>query len=86
MSETMVGFRSCRDCGETVNCADLVGGLCPACARERVEHLAELQRQYEAAVDAGVAGASARVAEIIRDYQQSERVRLMAVAPAYRVG
>lgn len=81
----MIGYRSCRACGHEVNCADLVGGLCPVCARERVARLADLQVRYQAAVDAGELGASSRVAEIIRDYQRSERVRLKDVPAAYRV-
>lgn len=72
----MIGYLSCRDCGQERNCADLVGGLCSACARERVARLADLQVQYQAAVDAGEPGASSRVAELIRDYQRSERVRV----------
>ncbi len=81
----MIGYRSCRDCGQEVNCADLVGGLCPECARSRTARLADLQRQYEAALEAGEPGASARVAEIIRDYQRSEGVRLQAVPARYRM-
>lgn len=81
----MVGYRSCRACGEEWNCADLVAGLCPACARVRAHRLADLQREYQAAVDAGEAGASARVADLIREYQRSEGVRLQAVPAAYRV-
>lgn len=81
----MIGYRSCRACGHEVNSADLVGGLCPVCARERVAYLANLQVQYQAAVDAGETGASSRVAEIIRDYQRSERVRRKDVPAAYRV-
>ena len=81
----MIGYRSCRACGHEVNCADLVGGLCPICARERVAYLADLQVRYQAAVDAGETGASSRVAEIIRDYQRLERVRLKDVPAAYRV-
>ena len=78
----MTGYRSCRDCGQEVNCADLVGGLCPVCARERIVYLADLQVRYQAAVDAGEPGASSRVAELIRDYQRSERVRLKDVPVA----
>lgn len=81
----MTGYRSCRDCGQEVNCADLVGGLCPVCALERVAYLADLQVRYQAAVDAGEPGASSRVAELIRDYQRSEHVRLKDVPVAYRV-
>ena len=81
----MTGYRSCRDCGQEVNCADLVGGLCPVCARERVAYLADLQVRYQAAVDAGEPGASSRVAELIRDYQRSEHVRLKDVPVAYQV-
>jgi hypothetical protein len=78
----MTGYRSCRDCGQEVNCADLVGGLCPVCARERIVYLADLQVRYQAAVDAGEPGASSRVAELIRDYQRSEHVRLKDVPVA----
>ena len=81
----MIGYLSCRACGQEVNCADLVGGLCPICARERIARLADLQVQYQNAVDAGEPGASSRVAEIIRDYQRSERVRLKDVPAASRV-
>jgi len=81
----MIGYRSCRDCGQEVNCADIVGGLCPVCARKRVARLADLQVQYQAAVDAGEPGTSSRMAELIRDYQRSERVRLRDVPAAYRV-
>lgn len=81
----MIGYLHCRDCGQERNCADLVGGLCPTCARERVARLADLQVRYQTAVDAGEAGASSRVAELIRDYQRSERVRLKDVPATYRV-
>ena len=81
----MIGYLHCRDCGQERNCADLVGGLCPTCARKRVARLADLQVRYQAAVDAGEPGASRRVAELIRDYQRSERVRLKDVPAAYRV-
>ena len=81
----MIGYRNCRSCGQEVNAADLVGGLCPACARERAAWLADLQREYQAAVDAGEAGASARAAELIREYQASEGVRLKDVPACYRV-
>lgn len=81
----MIGYLSCRDCGQERNCADLIGGLCPTCARKRVARLADLQVQYQAAVDTGKPGASSRVAELIRDYQRSERVRLKDVPTAYRV-
>ena len=81
----MIGYRNCRSCGQEVNCADLVGGLCPGCARERAAWLADLQRDYQADVDSEEAGASARVADLIRGYQVSERVRLKDVPAAYRV-
>ena len=81
----MIGYLHCRDCGQERNCADLVGGLCPTCARKRVARLADLQVRYQAAVDAGEVGASSRMAELIRDYQRSERVRLKDVPVAYRV-
>lgn len=81
----MIGYLKCRECGEEYNCADIVGGLCPECARSRIAHLADLQRQYENALRAGEAGASERVAQLIREYQQSERVRLKDVPEAYRV-
>ncbi len=82
----MIGYLSCRSCGQEMNCADLVGGLCPPCARERTAWLADMQRQYQAAVDVGEAGASARVADLIRGYQASEGVRLKDVPARYRVG
>ena len=72
----MIGYLHCRDCGQERNCADLVGGLCPTCARKRVARLADLQVRYQAAVDAGEPGASSRVAELIR---------LKDVPAAYRV-
>lgn len=81
----MIGYLKCRECGEEYNYADIVGGLCPECARSRIAHLADLQRQYESALRAGEAGASERVAQLIREYQQSERVRLKDVPEAYRV-
>ena len=81
----MIGYRSCRDCGQEHNCADLVGGLCPDCAKKRAAHLADLQRQYQGYVDAGHERASAYVAELIRSYQHSEGVRLQAVPAPYRV-
>lgn len=81
----MIGYRSCRECGTEMNCADLVGGLCPVCARSRIVRLADLQVQYQDALEAGDSGASERVADLIRDYQKSEGVRLKDVPPAYRV-
>lgn len=81
----MIGYLKCRDCGKVFNCADLVGGLCPTCAKERVATLAALQREYQAYVDAGHDRASAHVAELIRAYQVSEGVRLKDVPAPYRV-
>lgn len=84
--EMRIGYLNCRDCGEEFNCADLISGLCPTCARKRTDHLAELQREYQKYVDEGHERASAYVAELIRAYQQTERVRLKDVPPRYRVG
>ena len=81
----MIGYRNCRDCQQEFNCADLISGLCPTCAGKRAVRLVDLQHQYQAAVDAGEAGAISRVAEIIREYQLSEGVRLKDVPAAYRV-
>ena len=81
----MIGYRNCRSCGQEANCADLVGGLCPSCARVRAAWLADLQRDYQTAVDTGEDGASARVAELIRGYQVSEGVRLKDVPASYQV-
>lgn len=81
----MIGYLNCRNCGQEINAADLVGGLCPTCAKERAAWLADLQRKYQAAVDAGETGASTRVAELIRDYQISEGVRLKDVPDCYRI-
>lgn len=80
-----IGYRNCRSCGEKYNCADLVSGLCPKCARDRAAVLADLQRQYQDAVDSGDGSASQEVADLIRDYQQSEQVRLKDVSAKYRV-
>lgn len=81
----VIGYLNCRSCGQEVNCADLVGGLCPTCARERAAWLADMQRQYQASVDAGEGEASARVADLIKAYQVSECVRLKDVPACYRV-
>ena len=78
----MTGYIRCRSCFELFNCADLVSGLCPACAKIRADRLSELQRAYQAA---GEPGASEQIADLIRTYQRSEGVRLQAVPPAYRV-
>ena len=75
----MLGYKTCRSCGSLMNCADLVFGLCSRCARERAAYLADLQRDYQAAVDAGDPQASSRVADLIFAYQASEGVRLKDV-------
>lgn len=80
----MLGYKSCRSCGSLMNCADLVSGLCPACARERAARLSDLQRDYQAAVEAGDPAASSRVADLILAYQTSEGVRLRDVSGALR--
>ncbi len=80
-----MGYKACRSCGSLHNCADLISGLCPECARERARVLASYQREYQKAVDAGDFNASQEVSDLIRDYQQSEQVRLQAVALRYRV-
>lgn len=72
----MTGYLRCRSCGAETNCADLVSGFCPVCAQIHVAALADLQRQYDAALAAGDPVASERVAALISDYEQSERVRL----------
>ena len=74
-----------RSCGSIENCADLVSGLCPVCRRERAAHLAQLQSDYQEALQAGDPAASVEIAQLIRDYQQSEGVRLKNVPEAYRV-
>ena len=71
----MIGYRPCRECGKETNAVDLTGGLCFECQRPRVARLSDLQRRYEAGELAGE----------IRAYQQTEGVRLRAIAPAYRV-
>lgn len=81
----MIGYKECRSCGSVVNCADLISGLCPACARERAARLSELQREYQAALEAGDPCASSRVAGLIRDYQAREGVRLRDVPWPMRV-
>lgn len=75
----MLGYKNCRNCGSLMNCADLVSGLCPTCAQERAARLADLQRDYQAAVDAGDPQASSCVADLILTYQASECVRLKDV-------
>lgn len=80
-----IGYEICRSCGKEFNCADLTAGLCRACAQERIKTLADLQMQYQQAVDNGEQGACQEVADLIRSYQQSEKVRLQAVPEKYRV-
>ena len=63
----------------------LVSGLCPVCRRGRAAHLAQLQSDYQEALQAGDPAASVEIAQLIRDYQQSEGVRLKNVPGAYRV-
>lgn len=48
-------------------------------------HLAQLQSDYQEALQAGDPAASVEIAQLIRDYQQSEGVRLKNVPGAYRV-
>ena len=48
-------------------------------------HLAQLQSDYQEALQAGDPAASVEIAQLIRDYQQSEGVRLKNVPEAYRV-
>ena len=57
----------------------------PVCRRERAAHLAQLQSDYQEALQAGDPAASVEIAQLIRDYQQSEGVRLKNVPEAYRV-
>lgn len=85
MENLPVGYLSCRSCGSIENCADLVSGLCPVCRRERAAHLAQLQSDYQEALQAGDHAASVEIAQLIRGYQQSEGVRLKNVPGAYRV-
>ena len=85
MAKLPIGYLSCRSCGSVENCADLVSGLCPVCRRERAAQLAQLQSDYQDALQAGDPTASAEIAQLIRDYQQSEGVRLKNVPEAYRV-
>ena len=84
MENLPIGYLSCRSCGSIENCADLVSGLCPVW-RERAAHLAQLQSDYQEALQAGDPAASAEIAQLILDYQQSEGVRLKNVPGAYRV-
>ena len=53
MENLPVGYLSCRSCGSIENCADLVSGLCPVCRRGRAAHLAQLQSDYQEALQAG---------------------------------
>ena len=79
----MIGYRPCRECGKETNAVDLTGGLCFECQRPRVARLSDLQRRYEAARRSGAD--AGELAGEIRAYQQTEGVRLRAIAPAYRV-
>ena len=85
MENLPIGYLSCRSCGSIETCAHLVSGLCPVCRRERAAHLAQLQSDYQEALQAGDPAASVEIAQLIRDYQQSEGVRLKNVPEAYRV-
>lgn len=78
MLKTRIGYRPCRTCGGEVNCADMISGLCPACAGVHAAELSRLQRQYEAAVAAGEEGAASKVAGLIHDYEISEQLHLKA--------
>ena len=49
----MIGYLSCHTCGHVVNCADLIGELCPTFVWKRVTYLDNLQVQYQAAVNMG---------------------------------
>lgn len=85
MAKLPIGYLSCRNCGSVENCADQVSGLCPVCRRERTAHLAQLQSDYQDALQAGDLAASAEIAQLIRDYQQSEGVQLKNVPTAYQI-
>ena len=73
MENLPIGYLSCRSCGSIENCADLVSGLCPVCRRERAAHLAQLQSDYQEALQAGDPAASAEIAQLILDYQSGSR-------------
>ena len=72
MENLPIGYLSCRSCGSIENCADLVSGLCPVCRRERAAHLAQLQSDYQEALQAGDPAASV---EIVRGRPAQERAR-----------
>lgn len=57
----------------------------PCMPEGRAAHLAQLQSDYQEALQAGDPAASVEIAQLIRDYQQSEGVRLKNVPGAYRV-
>lgn len=74
-----IGYKLCRGCGEETNCAELVSGYCPTCAKVHADNLSAYQRQYEAAIAGGDKTASARVGALISEYERSERLRLKDV-------
>lgn len=71
-----IGYLPCRGCGSETNCADLVSGYCPSCARAHAAALASLQREYEGTLAAGDPAAAKGVGEIISSYENSEGLRL----------
>ena len=85
MENLPIGYLSCRSCGSIENCADLVSGLCLYAGGRGQPTLAQLQSDYQEALQAGDPAASVEIAQLIRDYQQSEGVRLKNVPEAYRV-
>lgn len=75
MENLPIGYLSCRSCGSIENCADLVSGLCPVCRRERAAHLAQLQSDYQEALQAGDPAASVEIAPDYRDFDDPDRER-----------
>ena len=75
MENLPIGYLSCRSCGSIENCADLVSGLCPVCRRERAAHLAQLQSDYQEALQAGDPAASVEGLPAVRGRPAQERAR-----------
>lgn len=75
----MIGYAACRSCGIEANVADMAGGLCPICARNRAQILSGLQRRLDAARAAGNEDAAADLEAVITEYERREGVRLKDV-------
>ena len=78
MENLPIGYLSCRSCGSIENCADLVSGLCLYAGGRGQPTLPSSRATTRRRCKPGPA-ASVEIAQLIRDYQQSEGVRLKNV-------